>query len=92
MNRRDFFKVTAAFPAAAMTAALVVREDGKPPVELDVSVLRTQPGDVLVLSVPGPISHQTAKRLEAYIKDRYPYMTAIVMSDGMKLDGVLRTA
>jgi len=86
MDRRSFLKA----PAAAATAALVVREDGKAPLELDLAVLHMQAGDVLVLSVPGSISQETSTRLTACFEARWPQITVLVLGDGMKVDGVLR--
>ncbi len=92
MNRRTFLKASPAFPVATVTAALVLREAGQEPVELDLSVLRVQAGDLVVLSVPGPISEACAARLNACFQDHLaPGVKVIVLGDGMKVDGVLRT-
>ena len=91
MNRREFVKLSQAFPVAAVTASLTLREEGKPDVEgLDVSVLRVQPGDIVVLSVPGCISSHTAERIKAQWESLCPGTRAAVLGDGMKIDGVLR--
>jgi hypothetical protein len=89
INRRDLLKM--AFPVGAASVALLIKEDGKPAVELDVSVLKCQPGDVIVLSCPGPISQEHAERIKAYFEQAFPILKAIVMSDGLKVDGVIRT-
>lgn len=53
MNRREFVSLAPAFPVAAVTASLTLREDGHEPVELGVQVLKLQPGDTLVLQCAG---------------------------------------
>lgn len=91
MDRRSFLKLSPALPVGAVTASLVLREDGREPVTLDVSVLKTQPGDVLVLSTPNPISEEAARRIKAHVEHVWPELKAMVMGDGLKLDGVIRT-
>jgi hypothetical protein len=56
MDRRSLLKLGAAFPVG-VSAALVLREDGQPPIELDISVLKTQPGDVLGALSSGTSQH-----------------------------------
>jgi hypothetical protein len=90
MDRRSLLKLGAAFPVG-VSAALVLREDGQPPIELDISVLKTQPGDVLVLSHPGHLSMESAERIKTYVESVWPTLKAIVMSDGLKIDGVIRS-
>lgn len=90
MDRREFIAMSPAFPLAATTATLTLKAEGQAPVELDVSVLKLQPGDTLVLSVPTPISQATADRLKACIEDKFPGVTGMVIDQGMKVDGVLR--
>ena len=91
MNRRQFVKLAQAFPAAAVSASLVLREDGKTPVELDVSVLKCEPGDTLVLSTAERVSMDTAARIQHYVADRFDgRVKVMLLSDGITLDGVLR--
>ncbi len=90
MNRRNFLAMTPAFPVAAISASLVLREKDKPPVELDLSVLKLQPGDKVVLSVPLSISRDTADRIRSMWEQAIPGTTALILADGMKVDGVLR--
>ena len=91
MNRREFVALTPAFPAATVTASLTLREDGKEPIELDVSVLKCQPGDTLVLRHQGHISMETAERIKRYIEDGFDgRVKAMVLDGGLSLDGVLR--
>jgi hypothetical protein len=93
MNRRNFFALAPAFPVAAVTATLTLREQGKPDIEgLDVSVLKLQPGDGVVLQCDGPISHDTADRIRATWEAWMPGTKAIVMGDGLSVKGVLRGA
>lgn len=81
-----------AFPAAAVSGALVLREAGKESVELDVSVLKCQPGDMLVLRHQGPITQEMAVRIQASVEDLFDgRVKAMVLSDGLSLEGVLRT-
>jgi hypothetical protein len=92
-SRRSFLKLSTT-AAPAMSAALVIREPDKPPAELDVTVLRLQPGDVLVLTAPGSIPAATAERITQYLEQ---YVTtplgvrALVFGDGLTVAGILRT-
>lgn len=89
---RELIEMPPAFPEPSVTASFTVREQGKEPIELDVSVLKLQPGDTLVLSVPGPLRQEIAERIKAsaeeYLKDKG--VKAMVLGDGMTIDGVLR--
>lgn len=87
MNRRSFLK---AAPLAPVTATLTIREDGKPPIEgLDVSVLRLQPGDVVVLRV-AHLTHEAADNLQWLWAHRFPAIKAVVLSDDVTIDAVIR--
>jgi hypothetical protein len=90
MNRREFVALAPAFPVGAVTATLTVKEADKSPVDLDVSVLKLQPGDTLVLTAPGYITQEAAERIKRYTEERFPGVNAIVLGDGLKVDGVLR--
>lgn len=90
MNRREFVKLAPAFPAAAVTASLTVREEGKAPVELDVSVLKCQPGDTLVLRANGRLHMEDRECIQQHFEHIFPGLKAIVLNDGMTLDGVIR--
>ncbi len=90
MNRRSFLSMSPAFPVAAVSASVVLREEGKPPVELDVSVLRLQEGDRLIVTVPGMLSIASAERIKAALHQAIPMAQAVILSDGMKIEGVLR--
>jgi len=91
VNRREFVKMSSAFPAAAVSASLVLKKAGKEPIECAVSVLKVQPGDTLILSVPGVItvdaSHCIKETVEGVFEGR---VKAIVLADGITLDGVIR--
>jgi hypothetical protein len=93
MNRRHFIGLTPAFPAAAVTASLTLREEGKPTIDgLDVSVLRVKPGDVVILRCTGHITHDYANRIVEYVTRLLPEgATAMVLGDDLSVDGVLRT-
>jgi hypothetical protein len=92
MNRRSFLKLSPAFPVGAMSAALVVHEDGKDDLELDVSVLKVQTGDILVLSTPKDlISCAEIENVSAILKQTFPTLQVVVLSNGWKLDGVIRS-
>lgn len=91
MNRREFVALVPAFPVAAVTASLTLRQDGHEPIELGVQVLTLQPGDTLVLQAAVPISQDTAARLQAWIEQKFPDTKAIVLDHGLTLAGVLRT-
>lgn len=90
MNRREFVALAPAFPVAAVTASLTLRQDGHEPVDVDVSVLKLQPGDTIVLQCPALISSETAVRLKNQIEHLFPGATAIVLGDGLTITGVLR--
>ncbi len=91
MNRRSFLKMSPALPVGAVTASLVLREEGKEPIELDISVLKVQAGDTLVLSCERPMSQDTAARIKAYVEHVWPELKALILQDGLKIDGVIRT-
>lgn len=91
LNRRSFWKLCAGAP---LTAAVVVRDDtGAPAFVGDVSVLRVQAGDVVIITAPGMISDESATRIKAAF-ERYCGLPAdirfAVMGDGLKVDRVLR--
>jgi hypothetical protein len=91
MNRRDFVKMSPAFAGAAISASLVVREDGKETLELGVSVLKVQSGDVLVLTVDDYLSYESTRRLEEMVAPLFaPGVKILLLQRGMTLDGVLR--
>ena len=90
MDRRSFLALSPAFPVAAASATLTLKREGEPPVELDVSILKTQPGDCVILSAPGPITQDIAQRLKDMWEHGVPGTKAVILSDGMKVDGVLR--
>lgn len=91
MNRRDFVKLSPAFPVAAVTATLTLKEEGQPPIGgLDVSVLKLEPGDVVVLRVEGHILMATAERIKAHWECAVPGTRAFILADGMTVEGVLR--
>lgn len=92
MNRRDFIAMAPAFPAATIAATLTLREDGKEPVDLDVSVLKVEPGDIVVLKATQYISQEGAEYVKAYLEDRvFPGCKALVLTGGLSVQGVLRT-
>ena len=91
MNRRNFLALAPAFPAAAVTATVTLKREGEPAIDgLGVSVLKCQPGDYVVLSVDASLSFETAERIRAMWEHSVPGTKAIVLSDGMKLHGVMR--
>ena len=90
MNRRDFVKLSPAFPAAAVTATLTLKEDGKRPINLDVSVLKLERGDTLVLSCDGDMSMNTADRIRFEVEHLLPGIKALIVADGLNVEGVLR--
>lgn len=92
MDRRHFLAMAPAFPTAAMSASLTLREEGKPDINLDLSVLKLQPGDVLVLTVPGSIHDDTAAYIKASVAAVFhpKDIKVMVMSDGLSVAGVLR--
>jgi hypothetical protein len=89
-SRRTFLKLSPAFPAGALTASLVVKADGQELQSFDLSVLKAQAGDIIVLTAPGPISQDTATRLRKCWDATFPTLQAMVMGDGLRVDGVLR--
>jgi hypothetical protein len=92
MNRRQFVKLSTAFPAATVTASLTLHKDGEPPINnLDLSVLRVQPDDIVVLHCDGPIDEAQAARLKALWEARFPHTRAVVLGDGLSVAGVLRS-
>lgn len=91
MNRRDFVKMAPAFPAASVSAALMLREEGQAPVELDVAVLKCQPGDTLVLRCDRAITQDTAQRIKASVEHLFGgRVKVMVLGDDLRLEGVLR--
>lgn len=90
MNRREFVAMTPAFPVAAMTASLTLREEGKEPVELDVSVLKVKPGDTLVLRCHQHVPMEGLERIKHLVESRFPGLKALVLDKDLAIDGVLR--
>lgn len=90
MDRREFIAMSPAFPLAATTATLTVKAEGREPVDLDVSVLRLQPGDTIVMSAPDHIRLETADRIRCLVEAKFPGVQAMVLSGDMKVEGVLR--
>lgn len=90
MERRNFLKMAPAFPAAAVSASIVLHQDGLEDTDLDVSVLKLERGDTLVLSTDRAISEDVAKRIRDYMEDKFPGIKAMVLGDGLSIDGVLR--
>lgn len=90
MDRRLFIKMSPAFPAAAVAATLTITEDGKPPIDLDVRVLKLQQGDTVVLSSPRLLRVEECHMIRRYWEDNHEGIKAMVLVDGMKVDGVLR--
>lgn len=91
MKRREFVRLGAVFPAAAVTATLTLKEDGKPPVEgLDVSVLNWAPGDTLVVQCSEHLSMEAAHRIKRYVEDSLPGVKALIFDAELTLQGVLR--
>jgi hypothetical protein len=92
MDRRQFFQLTP-LAAVATTGTLTITEPGKDPVgPLDLSVLRLQRGDVIVITTPHGVSSDTASRIKAYVEGALQPLgvTAWVMGDGLTVAGVLR--
>lgn len=91
LSRRSFVKLASAFPAAAVTATLTLREDGHDPIEgLAVTVLHVEPDDVVILTVSDHIRDETVRRIEAAWSRAVPGTRAIVVDSGMTVAGVLR--
>ena len=90
MNRREFVAMAPAFPVAAVSASLTVREDGKAPVELDVSVLKVQPGDTLVMRSRVPLKREQVDRVKQVIEAMLPGVQALVLTHDVAIEGVLR--
>jgi hypothetical protein len=92
MNRRDFVKMAPAFPAAAVTATLTLRENGKDPVELDVSVLKLQRGDTVVLRCHERVTKEMADRIKGDFSSTFEDMgvKAMVLDKTVSIEGVLR--
>ena len=78
------------FPEPTVTASLMVREHGQEPIEADISVLRWQPGDTLVLKCRGRLTLDQSNKMRALIEERFHGLTAIVLDDAITLEGVLR--
>jgi len=90
VDRRSFLSLSPAFPAAAVSASLLLKEDGKPDLELGLNVLHLQEGDTLVLTLDGRITQDMADRIKAHIEHVLPKIKAFILSEGMKIEGVLR--
>jgi len=90
MDRRSFFALAPAFPAGVSAALVVKKDDQEDFTVLDISVLKTQPGDVVVFSAPGEISPDTADRLMKHFERHFPTLKAMVLGDAMKIQSVLR--
>lgn len=90
MKRREFLAIGPALPAA-MSATVTITHKGHEPIDLEMSVLKCQPGDVLVFRTDAIISADQAARIQAAMAHVCPGVKSIVLSDGMKLDGVLRS-
>ena len=91
MNRREFFKFGPAFPVAAVAVSLMVREDGKEPIEANVSVLRTKPGDIVVLRTSYQLNSEETARLYRTFEQAFPGLKAMVLDSTVTFEGVLRT-
>ena len=92
MDRRSFLSLSPAFPAAAVSASLLLKEEGKPDIELGLNVLHLKAGDTLVLTLDGRISEDSAERIKAHLQHALPKTKALILGDGMKIEGVLRGA
>jgi hypothetical protein len=70
----------------------LVPSHARPIDDFDVSVLHVQPGDVVVLTTPGPVSRESAERITAYIdRELHPLgAKAWLMGDGLTVARVLR--
>lgn len=90
MKRRDFIAMSPAFPVAATTATLTVRTEGEQPVELDVSVLKLQPGDTLVIKARGQITQEEADRVSLGVGAMFQGVKVVVLDDALSIEGVLR--
>jgi hypothetical protein len=61
------------------------------PAELEhLRVLRLEPGDVLVLTCPDPLTFERAETLRARVKQEFPGHKVIVIDSGGSL-GVVRS-
>jgi hypothetical protein len=90
IDRRSLLKY-AVQSATLPAVVLSVRDEGEPPVDLDIGVLRLQAGDLVILTAPGSISEPTAQRLKQAFESLLPTGVQVaVMGDGLKVDGVLR--
>jgi phosphotransferase system HPr-like phosphotransfer protein len=56
---------------------------------VDVRRLSLKPGDVITLSVPGPLSEESIKWMKAAMETQFPDHKVMVFGDGIKV-GVLR--
>jgi hypothetical protein len=90
MNRRSFLKLSPAFPAAAATVTLTLREEGQQPVELDVRVLKLQKGDIVVLSAQQHLSVDACTMIQRHWADHFEGIKALVLQADLKVEGVLR--
>lgn len=59
---------------------------------LQMSRLLLQPGDIVVLTVPGHISKDNAVRLKEMLEARLPGNKAIVLGDGLEMKILSPTA
>ena len=89
-SRRNFFALGPAFPAAMVSATLTLKEHGKEPIDLDVSVLTWKPGDALVLSTNDLMSMEQMERMSGHVERLFPGVKCIVLDRSFKLEGVLR--
>lgn len=92
MNRREFVKMAPAFPAAAITATMTLNEQGKEPIDLDLSVLTLESGDTIVLKCADYLTQEAADRIKSYFEYTFEErgIKAMVLDKGMSIEGVLR--
>jgi len=57
-----------------------------------VEVMRLEPGDVIVASVESPITQDTAERMAAQLREKFPDHHVLVLSDGVKITLTRETA
>jgi hypothetical protein len=90
MNRREFVAMAPAFPIATVTASLTLKEEGKAPVDLDVSVLKVQPGDTLVLRSTVLLTMAQKDYIKAQVETLFSGVKAMVLDRDLQIEGVLR--
>lgn len=90
MSKRDVVRLSPAFPVADVSASLVLREDGKEPVEVGVSVLNVKAGDTLVLRSASPMPADRVEYIGKQIELIFPGVKAMVLDGDLELSGVLR--